>query len=65
MEHLSMEYNDIGWVWLCNTDKLSSLRVNELSLSGLSHHKITCKSEKKAEKVALIKARTGSLLSFH
>ena len=60
MERLSREYNDIEWVALYNTDKLSSLRVNELSLY-LSHHKITCK-RKKAEKVALIKAHIGSLL---
>ena len=60
MERLSKEYNDIDWVILYNADKLSSLTVIELSLY-LFHHKITCK-RKKAEKVALSKARIGSLL---
>ena len=60
MECLSKEYSDIDWVGLYNADKLSSLTVNELSLY-LSHHKITCK-RKKAEKVTLSKACTGSLL---
>ena len=45
---------------LYNSDKLSSLRVDELSLY-FSHHKITFKG-KKAEKVAMIKAHIGSLL---
>ena len=54
------EYNDIDWAGLYNSDKLSSLRVEELSLY-LSHHKITFKG-KKAEKVAVIKAHIGSLL---
>ena len=48
MERLNREYNDIDWVGLYNSDKLSSLRVDELSLY-FSHHKITFK-EKKAEK---------------
>ena len=60
MERLNREYNDIDWVGLYNSDKLSSLRVNELSLY-YSHHKITFKG-KKAEKVATIKAHIGSLL---
>ena len=49
MEWLNREYNGIGWVGLYNSDKLSSLRVDELSLYS-SHHKITFKV-KKAEKV--------------
>ena len=48
------------WVGLYNSDELSSLRVDELSLY-FSPHKITFK-EKKAEKVAMIKAHIGSLL---
>jgi len=60
MERLNREYNDIDWVGLYNSDKLSSLRVDELSLY-VSHHSITFKG-KKAEKVAMIKAHTGSLL---
>ena len=60
MERLNREYNDIDWVGLYNSDKLSSLRVNELSLY-LSHHKITCKG-KKAENGAIIRAQIGSLL---
>ena len=60
MERLNWEYNDIDWVGLYNSDKLSSLRVNELSLY-LFHQKITCKG-KKAEKVAIIKVHIGSLL---
>ena len=48
MERLNREYNDIDWVGLYNSDKLSSLRMDELSLY-FSHHKITFK-EKKAEK---------------
>ena len=60
MERLSKEYSDIGWVGLYNADKLSSLLVNELSFY-LSHHKITYR-RKKAEKIALSKARIGSLL---
>ena len=43
MERLNREYNDIDYF-----DKLSSLRVDELSWY-FSHHKITFK-EKKAEK---------------
>ena len=54
LEQLNRECNDIDWVWLYNSDKLSSLRVDELSLY-FSHHKITVKG-KKAEKVAMIKA---------
>ena len=45
---------------LYNSDKLSSLRVDELSLY-FSHHKITFKG-KKAEKMVMIKAHIGSLL---
>lgn len=60
MERLNREYNDIDWVGLYNSDKLSSLRVDELSLY-FSHHKITFNG-KKAEKVAMIKAHIGSLL---
>jgi len=37
MERLNREYNDIDWVGLYNSDKLSSLTVNKLSLY-LSHH---------------------------
>ena len=48
MERLNWEYNDIDWVGLYNSDKLSSLRVDELSFY-FYHHKITFK-EKKAEK---------------
>ena len=60
MERLNREHNGIDWVGLYNSDKLSSLRVDELSLY-FSHHKITFKG-KKAEKVAMIKAHIGSLL---
>ena len=60
MEPLIREYSDIDWVGLYNSDKLSSLRVDELSLY-FSHHKITFKG-KKAEKVAMIKAHIASLL---
>ena len=60
MERLNGEYNNTDWVGLYNSDKLSSLRVDELSLY-FSHHKITFKG-KKAEKVAMIKAFIGSLL---
>ena len=60
MERLNREYNDIDWVGLYNSDELSSLRVDELSLY-FSHHKITFKG-KKAEKVAMIKEHIGSLL---
>ena len=60
MERLNREYNDIDWVGLYNSDKLSSLRVDELSLY-FSHHKITFKG-KKAEKVAMIKAHIGSFM---
>ena len=45
---------------LYNSDRLSSLRVDELSLY-FPHHKITFKG-KKVEKVAMIKAHIGSLL---
>ena len=44
-----------------SSDKLSSLRVDELSLY-FSHHKIPFKG-KKAEKDAMIKAHIGSLLN--
>ena len=60
MERLNREHNDIDWVGLYNSDKLSSLRVDELS-SYFSSYKITFKG-KKAEKVAMIKAHIGSLL---
>ena len=60
MEQLNREYSGIDWVELYNSDKLSSLRVDELSLY-FSHHKITFKG-KKAEKVAMIKAHIGMLL---
>ena len=60
MERLNRQYNDIDWDGLYNSDKLSSLRVDELSLY-FSHHKITFKG-KKAEKVAMTKAHIGSLL---
>ena len=60
MERLNREYNDIDWVGLYNSDKLASLRVDELSLY-FSHHKITFKG-KKAEKVAMIKAHIGRLV---
>jgi len=59
MERLNREYNDIDWVGLYNSDKLSSLRVDELSLFFF-HHKIPLKG-KKAEKVAMIKAHISSL----
>ena len=49
MERLNQEHNDIDWVGLYNSDKLSSLRVDGLS-SHFSHHKFTFKG-KKAEKV--------------
>ena len=49
MERLKREYNDIDWVGLYNSDELSSLMVDELSLY-FCHHKITLKG-KKAKKV--------------
>ena len=60
MERLNREHSDIDWVGFYNSDKLSSLRVDELSLY-FSHHKITFKG-KKAARVAMIKAHIGSLL---
>ena len=60
IERLNRQYNDIDWAGLYNSDKLSSLRVDELSLY-FCHYKITFKG-KKAEKVAMIKAQIGSLL---
>ena len=60
MVRLNRQRNDIDWAGLYNSDKLSSLRVDELSLY-FSHHKITFKG-KKAEKVAMINAHIGSLL---
>ena len=39
MERLNQEYNDNDWVELYNSDKLSSFRVDELSLY-FSHQKI-------------------------
>ena len=59
MERLNREYNGIDWVGLYNSDKLSSLRVDELSLY-FSHHKVTFKGMK-AEMVAMIKAHIGML----
>ena len=61
MEWLNREHNHIDWVGVYNSDKRSSLRVDEFSLY-FSHYKITFKV-KKAEKVAMIKAHIGSLLS--
>lgn len=60
MEWLNRKYNDTEWVGLYNSGKLSSLRVNKLSLY-FSYHKITFKG-KKAEKVTMIKAHFGNLL---
>ena len=60
IERLNRQYNDIDWVGLYNSDELSSLRVDKLSLY-FSHHKVTFK-EKKAEKVAMIKGHIGSLV---
>ena len=57
MERLNRQYNNIDWAGLYNSDKLSSFRVDELSLY-FSHHKITFKG-KKAAKVAMIKAQIG------
>ena len=60
MEQLNRECNDIDWLAeLYNSDKLSSLRVDELS-SYFSHHKIFFNG-KKADKAAMIKAHIGSL----
>ena len=60
MERLNREHNDIDWVGLYNSDKLSSLRVDGLS-SYFSHHKFTFKW-KKAGKVSMVKAHIGKLL---
>ena len=60
MEPLNRKENVIYWVGLYNSDKLSSLRMDEPSLF-FSHHKITFK-RKKAEMVAMIKAHIGMLL---
>ena len=60
MERLNREYSGIEWVGLYNSDKLLSLRVDELSLY-FSHHKITIQG-KKAEKVEMIKVHIGTLL---
>ena len=57
---MNRQYNDIDWVGLHNSDELSPLRVDKLSLY-FSHHKVTFK-EKKAEKVAMIKGHIGSLV---
>ena len=54
LERLNREYSGIEWVGLYNSDKLSSLRADELSLYFF-HHKITFKG-RKADKVAMIKA---------
>ena len=59
MERLNRAYNDIDWVGLYNSDKLSSLTVDGLSLY-FSHYKITFK-RKKAEKIIMIKAHIGML----
>ena len=59
MERLNRKYNGTEWVGLYNSNKLLSLRVEELSLI-FSHHKITFKG-KKVEKVAMIKAHIGML----
>ena len=61
MEQLNQEYSDIDQVGLYNSDKLPSLRVDELPLYFSHHREITFKEEK-AEKVAMIKAYIGSLL---
>ena len=60
MERLNWEYNGIDWVGLYNSDKLSSLTVDGLSLY-FSHHKITFKG-KKAEKIIMSKVHFGMLL---
>ena len=60
MERLNRENNGIDWIGLYNSDKLSSLRVDELSLY-FSYYRISFKG-KKAEKVAVIKAHIGMLL---
>ena len=60
MEWLNREHNDIEWIGLYNSDKLSSLRVDGL-FSYFSHHKFTFKG-KKAEKVSMIKGHIGMLL---
>ena len=60
VERLNRKYNDVDWVVLYNFDELSSLRVDEISLY-FSYHKITFKREI-AEKVAMIKEHTDSLL---
>ena len=61
MERLNQEY-DIDWVGLYNSDKLSSFRVDGLSLY-FSHHKITFKGEK-AKKVTMMKVHIGMLLYY-
>ena len=50
---------DIDWVGRYNSDKLSSLSVNKLSLY-ISHPRSPSKG-KKTEKVAMIKAHIGQL----
>ena len=45
MKRVNREYNDIDWAGLYNSDKLLSLRVDELSLC-FSYHKITFKGKK-------------------
>lgn len=60
IEWLNREYNNFDWAGLYNSNKLSSLRVDELSLY-FSHQKLTFKGMK-AEKVAMIKVNIGSLL---
>ena len=60
MEWLNRDYNDVDWVALYKSNKLSSLRVDRLS-SYFSHQKFTFKG-KKAEKVSMIKAHIGMLL---
>ena len=60
IERLNRKHNGIEWDGLYNSDKLSSSRLDDLSLY-FSHHKITFKG-KKAEKVAMIKAHIRMLL---
>ena len=61
MERLNREHNDIDWVGLYNSDKLSSLRVDGLSLIVLFPSQDHLQG-KKAEKVTMIKAHIGMLL---
>ena len=47
MERLNREYNGIDWVGLYNSDKLSSLRVNKLSLPFASQDHLQRKEKRK------------------